>query len=200
MGGDSVLTLPQSKEASMQKHPFEWLPIKTQTRAFIVLLMLTLVVMGALQILDSHLKTEASPAGIVSFEFAGNLTNAKHILTSWEPRGTIYAGMSLGLDFLFLFSYAGAIGLGCVLASRGLSQRTKTIFLLGAPLAWGQLCAALLDAVENISLIQVLMGVESPLWPALALWCAIPKFIIVAMGLLYLAVSVVLLMIKSPQV
>ena len=185
----------------MQKHPFEWLSTKAQTWAFVVLLMLTLVVMGALQVLDGHLKTEAAPAGIVSFEFAGNVTNAKHILASWGPQGTIYAGMSLGLDFLFLFSYAGAIGLGCVMAARGLSQRskTKTIFLLGAPLAWGQLCAALLDAVENISLIQVLLGVESALWPALALWCAIPKFTIVAMGLLYLAVSSVLLMIKRLQ-
>lgn len=183
----------------MQKHPFEWLSTQAQTRAFIVLLMLTLVVMGALQILDGHLKTAVAPAGIVSFEFAGNLTNAKHILASWGSQGTIYAGMSLGLDFLFLFSYAGAIGLGCVLTSRGLSQWPKTIFLLGAPLAWGQLGAALLDVVENISLIQVLLGGESSLWPALALWCAIPKFIIVAMGLLYLAVSVVLLMIRRPR-
>jgi len=183
----------------MQKHPFEWLSIKTQNRAFVVLLMITLIVMGGLQVLDGHLKTEIAPAGIVSFEFAGNVTNAKQILVSWGPRGATYAGMSLGLDFLFLFSYAGAIGLGCVLAARGLSQRSKTFFLLAAPLAWGQLCAALLDAVENISLIQVLLGVESSLWPALALWCAIPKFIIVAMGLLYIAVGVVLLMIKRPR-
>jgi len=183
----------------MQKHPFEWLSTKAQTRAFGILLILTLVVMGALQVLDGHLKTGAAPAGIVSFEFAGNLVNAKHILVSWEPRGTLYAAMSLGLDFLFLFSYAGAIGLGCVLAARGLSQRSKKIFLLGAPLAWGQLCAALLDAVENISLIQVLLGVENSLWPALAFWCAILKFIIVAMGLSFLAVSVVFLMIERPR-
>ena len=154
----------------MQKHPFEWLSIKTQNRAFVVLLMITFIVMGGLQVLDGHLKTEIAPAGIVSFEFAGNITNAKQILVSWGPQGAIYAGMSLGLDFLFLFSYAGAIGLGCVLAARGLSQRSKTIFLLGVPLAWGQLCAALLDAVENISMIQVLLGVENPLWPVMAIW------------------------------
>ena len=108
--------------------------------------------------------------------------------------------MSLGFDFLFLFSYAGAIGLGCILAARGLSLRTKAVSLLGAPLAWGQVWAALMDAVENVSLIQVLLGNESALWPALAFWCAIPKFIIVAMGLLYLAVSVVFLMTRRPSV
>ena len=124
----------------MLKHPFEWLSIKAQNRAFVVLLMITLIVMGGLQVLDGHLKTEIAPAGIVSFEFAGNVTNAKQILVSWGPRGATYAGMSLGLDFLFLFSYAGAIGLGCVLAARGLSQRSITIFLLGAPLPGGN-CA-----------------------------------------------------------
>lgn len=180
-------------------HPFEWLSIKTQKRVFVVLLMVTLVVMGGLRVLDGPLKTEAAPRGIVSFEFAGNLTSAGYILASWEPRGAVYAGLSLGLDFLFLFSYAGAIGLGCVLAARGLSQRMRTFSLLGAPLAWGQLWAALLDVFENIGLIHVLLGTESEIWPTLAFWCAIPKFFIVAAGLLYLVMSVFLLVIRKPQ-
>ena len=180
-------------------HPFEWLSIKAQKRAFVVLLMITLAVMGGLRFFDGYLKTEAAPSGIVSFEFAGNLTNARRIIASWGPEGTVSAGLSLGLDFLFLFSYAGAIGLGCVLAARGLSQGMKTFSLLGAPLAWGQLGAALLDVFENIGLIQVLLGAENELWPSLAFWCAIPKFLIVAAGLLYLVVSVFLLMIRKPQ-
>ena len=180
-------------------HPFEWLSIKAQKRAFVVLLIITLAVIGGLRVFDGHLKTEAAPSGIVSFEFAGNLTNARHIIASWGPEGSIFAGLSLGLDFLFLFSYAGAIGIGCVLAARGLSQGMKTFSLLGAPLAWGQFCAALLDVFENVGLIHVLLGAENELWPSLAFWCAIPKFFIVAAGLLYLVVSVLLLMIRKPQ-
>lgn len=162
--------------------------------------MITLAVMGGLRFFDGTLKTEASPGGIVSFEFAGSLTSARHIIASWGPKGSVYAGLSLGLDFLFLFSYAGAIGLGCVLAARGLSRRMKIFPLLGAPLAWGQVCAALLDVFENMGLIHILLGSESEFWPLLAFWCAIPKFLIVAAGLLYLVVSVFLLMVKKPRI
>lgn len=180
-------------------HPFECLSTTAQKRLFVVLLMLTLAVMGGLQVFDAPLKTEAAPWGIVSLEFAGSLTGARQIIASWGPKGAVYAGLSLGLDFLFLFSYAGAIGLGCVLAARSLSTHMKPFSFLGAPLAWGQLCAALLDATENIGLIQILMGAESEIWPKLAFWCAIPKFLIVAAGLLYILVNVFLLVIRKPQ-
>ncbi len=180
-------------------HPFEWLSVTAQKRVFVVLLMITLVVMGGLQVFDDALKTEAAPRGIVSFEFAESLTSARQIIASWGPKGAVYAGLSLGLDFLFLFSYAGTIGLGCVLAARGLSRQMKSFSLLGAPLAWGQLGAALLDVFENMGLIHVLLGNESEIWPTLAFWCAIPKFLIVAAGLLYLVVSVLIMMIRKPQ-
>ncbi len=193
-------TLKYQGESRMKNpHPFEYLSDTAQKRLFAVLLMLTLAVMGGLQVFDVPLKTEAAPRGILSFEFAGNLTVARQIITSWGPKGAVYAGLSLGLDFLFLFSYAGAIGLGCVLAARSLSQHMEPFSLLGAPLAWGQLCAALLDAAENVGLIQVLMGAESEIWPQLAFWCAIPKFLIVAAGLLYLVLSVFLLVFRKPQ-
>lgn len=182
------------------RNPFEWLSLGAQKRVFVVLLLLTLVVMGALRFFDDYLKTEAAPVGIVSFEFAGSLTSARHIIASWGPKGSVYAGLSLGLDFLFLFSYAGAIGLGCVLAARGLSQHMQTFSALGTPLAWGQLCAALLDVFENVGLVHVLLGAESEFWPSLAFWCAIPKFLIVAGGLLYLVVSAVLLMVRKPPI
>ena len=61
----------------MKKHPFEWLTIKAQKRAFVVLLLITLAVMGGLQFLDAPLKTDAAPAGIVSFEFAGSLSSCQ---------------------------------------------------------------------------------------------------------------------------
>lgn len=90
----------------MKTHPYEWLTSKNQKRMFVALLILTLLVMGGLKFLDSHLITEAAPAGIVSFEFAGDIDTAKRILTSWGSQGKVYAGLSLGFDFLFLFSYS----------------------------------------------------------------------------------------------
>jgi hypothetical protein len=173
-------------------HPFEWLSIQHQKQAFVFLLILTLAVMGGLQVFDAQLKTDAAPAGIVSFEFAGSLAAAQGIMASWGPRGSLFAGLSLGLDFLFLLSYAGGIGLGCILTARALSRTMKKVSLMGATLAWAQLGAALLDTLENISLIQVLSGAENVFWPVLAFWCAVPKFFIVAVGLFYIVAGVVL--------
>jgi len=168
------------------EHPFEWLSIPAQKLSFIVLFVLTLVLMVGLQVLGGPLKTEAAPAGIVSFEFAGKLSVAQEMIESWGPRGQVYAGLNLGLDYLFLVAYASCIGLGCVLAARGLARQT-----LGALLAWGQLGAAFLDCVENYALIRVLLGSEREMWLVVARWCATPKFLIVAAGLLFVVIGAV---------
>ena len=103
--------------------------------------------------------------------------------------GKIYAGLNLGFDYLFMTAYARAIGLGCVLVARGLADRGKFVSNLGIYLAWGLILAALLDAVENYTLIKVLLGSVDEIWPAVAKYCAGPKFAIVGIGLLYVIVG-----------
>ena len=177
------------------RHPFEWLSHSGQKRVFIPLVVFTLVVMASLQALDGPLKTETAPAGIVSFEFAGELSEAQGMVESWGQKGQVYAGLNLGLDYLFLVVYASAIGLGCVLMSRRLSGRVEFMGILGIVLAWGQLAAALLDGLENYALIQVLLGSEQRLWPVVARWCAVPKFLTVAAGLLYILIGTVVVVV-----
>jgi len=174
----------------MCTHPFTWVPVKIHKKVFIILLITSIAVMTGLQVLDVPLKTEAAPSGIVSFEFAGSQEKARQIVDSWSSAARISAGMSLGLDYLFLLAYAGAIGLGCVLAAHKLSQQQYVLASVGVLVAWGQLGAAFLDAVENYGLIHVLLGSETELWPVLAFWCAISKFTLVAVGLAYIVVSV----------
>lgn len=163
-------------------HPFEWISPTGQKKAFVPLVILTLVVMTSLQLLGDPLITEAAPAGIVSFEFAGNLAAAQEMVASWGPEGQIYAGLSLGLDYLFLVLYPSAIGLGCVLVAQRLP---KQLNFWGFALAWAQLPAGVLDAVENFALIQVLLGADLELWPLAAWWCAAPKFLLVIAGLVF---------------
>lgn len=177
------------------RNPFEWLSPSIQKRAFIPLVVFTLVVMASLQVLGGPLQTEAAPAGIVSFEFAGELSTAQSMVESWGQKSQVYAGLNLGLDYLFLVAYASAIGLGCVLISRRLSERVEFMGTLGIVLAWGQLAAALLDSIENYALIRVLLGSEQGLWPVVAQWCAVPKFLIVAAGLLYIVIGTVTIVI-----
>ena len=183
----------------MRTHPFTWVPINIHKKVFIILFITTIAVMVGLQVLDVPLKTEAAPSGIVSFEFAGSQEKAKQILHSWSSAARISAGLSLGLDYLFLLAYAGTIGLGCVLAAHKLSQKQYVLASVGVPVAWGQLGAALLDAVENYGLIQELLGAETELWPIVTFWCAISKFTIVAVGLAYIIVSACLIAIVRPR-
>jgi hypothetical protein len=63
---------------------------------------LSIAVMVALDDQGSRLKTEASPWGIVSFEFVGSGEAAARMLAGWGERGRLIAGINLGLDFLFI--------------------------------------------------------------------------------------------------
>ncbi|MCK5310667.1 MAG: hypothetical protein KAJ62_01065 [Desulfobacteraceae bacterium] len=168
------------------RHPFEWLTKSNQKRAFFLFLIITLAVMAALRCYDSHLKTEAAPNGIVSYEFAGTLPVAQSMIKSWGEHGQIYAGLSLGLDYLFLIVYACAIGLGCVLIGQKLSEKFILAESIGTIIAWGLIIAALLDAVENYALIKILLGSVQEFWLTIAWFCAAPKFVLVGLGLIYL--------------
>ncbi len=173
-------------------HPFLWLTEPGQSRAFGVTSILALLTMAALQVLGIPLRTTAAPSGIISYEFAGDLEGARRILASWRPEARIYAGLNLGLDYLFMVAYAGALGLGCVLVARRLGRWSRGLAVLGVALSWGQWLAALLDAVENYALIRLLLGSERALWPALATGCALPKFIIVGAGILFIGAGGIL--------
>ncbi len=170
-------------------HPFEWLSVEGQKRAFVVLFLLTIVLMIALNSIDAYLKTVAAPSDIVSFEMAGSLPKAQSILDSWGAEGQVYAGLSLGLDYLFLVSYALAIALGCVLVARGLRRVSGALSPVGMVLSWIVLAAALLDATENYGLIRVLLGSQNPTWPVVSRWCALLKFSIVGIGLAYVVLG-----------
>jgi hypothetical protein len=178
-------------------HPFDWLSSSGQKRAFAALLALTLAVMVSLNALGRPLNTEVAPRGIVSFELAGELSLARSMVESWGPTGRVYAGLNLGLDYLFLVAYSSSIALGCVLVASSLSRRAAFLSLAGTLLAWAQFGAALLDAVENYALIQLLLGSQQVSWPAVARWCAIPKFLIVAAGLIYVGLGVVLAVVTK---
>lgn len=169
------------------RHPFEWLSPTAQKRALWLLLPLTWVVMIGLQRIGRGLITKEAPHGIISFEFAGNAATASAIVGSWVSLGARFdAGLSLGLDYLYMPLYASSIALCCVLLCQGAAQFVQNA---GAFLAWAQFVAAALDAVENYALIQVLQGAPSDFWPALARYSAIPKFVLVALGLAFVLLT-----------
>ena len=171
--------------------PFTWVRQSALGRLFVVIFIITLGVMVSLQVLGAPLRTEAAPGGIISFEFGGDLETSQAILDSWGQEGKIYAGLQLGLDYLFMPAYALAIGLGCVLVSSSFQRASAALTHLARWLVWGQFLAAGLDALENYALIRLLLGSVNSLWPSTAYWSATVKFGLVGVGLLYVLVGTV---------
>jgi hypothetical protein len=183
----------------LNPHPFRWITEPTQKPAFWFLFVFTILVIMGMQFTSTPLITDVAPGGILDFEFARTLSNAQSIITSWENEGQVYAGLNLGLDYVFMAAYGLTIGLGCVLVARGLTERVKFLTPVGVVLAWGALLAALLDAFENYALIRLLLGSTNELWPTVAYWCAGPKFILVGLGLLYVILGAVIVAITKKR-
>lgn len=169
----------------MERHIFETIPLAWRGKLFWLFLAATLFVMIVLNQVNVPLKTAAAPAGIVSFELAGSPTNAQIILDSWDQQAQMYAAFSLGFDYLFLVLYSATIGLACVWSADILRRHRFPPHWLGISLAWGMWLAAGLDAVENFSLYKVLFDTASSPWPEIARWCALPKFGLVLLGIIY---------------
>lgn len=161
------------------QQPFHWLSNSAQRRAFFIFTLLSVLVMLVLGSLSNQLKFHCHCDNeIVRFELAGEQSQAVGIMNSWGPEGRVIAGLSLGLDYLYIVAYVISISLGCVLVAQRLSQYSRMLFVMGLTLAWLQLLAGLLDGFENFALIKILFGAQEPFYAPLARWCAIPKFAI----------------------
>jgi hypothetical protein len=153
---------------------------------FWLMLVITLLLAFTLNALDAPLRTAAAPRGILSYEFARTVTAAQDMLDSWQGTPMLYAAFQLGLDYLYMPSYALTIALGCVWAGGVLGRNRPWPYIVGLALAAWMAPAALMDATENFALIKmVFAGVASAPWPAVAATCATIKFAIIIVGLLY---------------
>jgi hypothetical protein len=140
----------------------------------------------AMRTLDTPLKTDAAPSGIVSFELAANHAASQKILNSWSTEAKVNAALSLGLDFLFLIGYALFISLACIWVAIALKGDHSIIYNVAVVVAWAQFLAAALDVIENLALIHVLLNSSRKWLPWLARGCAIVKFSIVGAGLIFI--------------
>jgi hypothetical protein len=173
-------------------HPFEQLKPTLQKWLFILLLILTILIMVVMNIIGSPLNTPEAPSGIVSFELAFSPARAQQMLSSWGSAAQLRAAFIQGLDFLFPLVYSTALGIGCILAAGVLRSRGRPLARLGAPLAWGLWLAAACDYIENIALVILLFGrVVSPI-PEIAGVCAVIKFTLILVGIVYILYGLVM--------
>jgi len=169
----------------ISRHPFDFISPGWWPSFFGLLLGLTILLMAVFMVTGAPLTTKAAPYGVISFEVAGSVECTQKILDSWDANAQLRAAFGLGLDFVFMVAYASTIAFGAGIASKRLRQKGWPLAKWGNLLAWGVILAALLDVVENIALTAMLFGsVVSP-FPEIARWCAIPKFILIFTGIVY---------------
>lgn len=163
-------------------HPFQTISAGNYVLLFLPLLALTILLTAVLSAIPLK-------PGIVEFELAGSTSKVREIVSSWGEAGQIRAAFNLGLDFLYLVIYSTTIGLACIWVTNAIQAYGLPLTSVGILLAWGQWLAALLDVVENIALAIILFGSVTAPWPQIAKCCAIPKFGLVILGLLYAGVG-----------
>lgn len=151
----------------------------------IVLALSALVVMIALSIIDHSLRTASTPSGIISFELCALAGSCSAVVAAYHPVA-LQAGLSLGLDYLFIPLYTGALAAALVFVA---ARRSPPVRATASWLAWGLTLAAVLDAVENVALYRMLaLGSATPATSWTASGPAALKLLLVALAIVALPI------------
>ena len=133
---------------------------------------------GVMLSIERRLRRTGGP-GIITFELAGSASRAEDMMHAWGPQGQRAARLSLWLDFGYMLSYGT---LTAALLDRARRQRGHPA---GLP-AFG-VGAVAGDAIEGVSLLNVLNGRRVAASARLARTAALAKFAMLAASLGYLA-------------
>lgn len=127
--------------------------------------------------------TPASPAGILSLEFATLPHRVAEIITAWDAEGmTGRARTNIWIDFLFIPFYVMLFYTLC----GSISVRMQGFpAKLGIFLAFGALVAGLLDVLENILMLLALHGHYGGFSALATTLLAGAKFLFLALAALY---------------
>lgn len=180
----------------MLASPFSKFKKATKNKLSLILLIATFISLFCMLYFDSFLKNEVAKNGIVSFQLAGDLQTTKTILNSWNSKAKIYAGLSLGYDFLFLMLYPLLIALFIHLLNEKLWKKSS-FYNIGIILIYALFFAAVFDLIENIALIQLLLGNLQQLSVSIAYYLAMAKFIILLLAILYILFNFMYLQLKK---
>lgn len=133
---------------------------------------------GVMLSIERRLRRTGGP-GIITFELAGSASRAEDMMHAWGPQGQLAARLSLWLDFGYMLSYGALIA---ALIDRARRRRGHPAVL--PALAVGAVAG---DAIEGISLLNVLNGRRVAASARQARTAAIAKFAMLAGSLGYLA-------------
>jgi hypothetical protein len=180
----------------MLTSPFSSLSKKAEKKLTFFLVIATIFIGYFMLFFDSFLTNEVCENGIISFQLAKHVGVSEAILNSWNNQSKISAGLNTGLDFLFLIIYPSLIALLVHKLNRKLWSN-HSFYSIGIIVLFTQFFAALFDAIENIGLTQLLLGNITQFWTSIAYYFAIAKFILLAIGILYIIINFIIFIIKK---
>lgn len=162
----------------------------------VLMALLLVALMPRVDAHEAHLQPNTCHSKpMLAFEL--NSHQASKMFVDW-PRAKAVLREALHWDFIFLGLYPALISMAAFTAGHAFNKAwglpmTVTWVVIGM-----QLLAGLLDAVENLALLKVLDTAEAvaPLWPALARYCALMKFGLVIVGLIYAVLGILVLLFQ----
>ncbi|MEE6135115.1 hypothetical protein SKC41_02075 [Mycobacterium sp. 050128] len=129
-------------------------------------------------VLERRMRATGGP-GIIPFELAGNASRAEAIMARWGADGQRAARISTWLDFGYMATYGNLLAL---LVER---TRRRCGHPVGLPVVVGVAVAG--DAVEGVSLLNVLHGTRVAENARHARTAALIKFAVLVLSLAYVA-------------
>lgn len=152
----------------------------------------SLLMIFLLQWQGSVLKTQFSPRGIIDLEFADTPRRLHELLMGWDVS---IVKINIWLDFLFIVSYVILLSLASEISALkyplGFMRETGLVM---ARLAY---LAGVLDIAENLLMLQSINGNFTSASLQLTYYCALVKFLLAGLILVYLLISLPKLLRKD---
>lgn len=176
-------------------HPFERLGISGFRKLYAAAWLATILIGMVLQHFGGIYMAQQGPNGetydVIAFEFAATPERMATIFAVWGEVGKDAAVKQTLIDYFFPLAYSTLIAASIVaLLGAGLSARWVAV---GRLLAWAQWKAAALDAIENTALLAALVGEPLSPFPQIAAGAAAVKFLLIAVGVVYIFAALPLL-------
>jgi small-conductance mechanosensitive channel len=140
---------------------------------------------------------DVTPNGIIDLELAGTPHRALEIYQAWSPELLRTALKNTYIDFLFLVSYGSLLCCLCLTVSRWYTSSWRAA---GKWISLAMIVAAFFDAFENILMIKTLNGSMGKELIASTFMFSSVKFLLVAIGILYILLSLIGRGLKTKQV
>ncbi|PHR73644.1 MAG: hypothetical protein COA67_02645 [Lutibacter sp.] len=174
--------------------PFSKYSKKTLTNRTIIVFILLFLGALLMRYLNSFLLNDIATNGIITFELAKDASFAESIINSWDIKAKAAAGYSLIFDFIFLVLYSLFLALLIHQINERVWKNTA-VYKVGVALIYAQFVAAFFDAIENIALLQ-LFKEATQFWTSIAYYFASMKFILIALGILFIVISWVVRLVR----